>query len=102
VWAGESRVNVTSSYRTQDAGCSCLPASVSDGDNIKDVGGGFNNVSASGGAGLAATGEAFAGTGTSGQPVHGGGFTIGFGDRAGWSDTMTLNDPLTLACSTSA
>jgi RHS repeat-associated protein len=55
---------------------------ISSGDTIQDIGGPFVNESAGLGAGLAGGVDSFAGFGSQGQPVVGGGFSVGIGAGA--------------------
>ena len=68
----------------------------SSGDRIQDISGPFANSSASFGAGLSGSVDAFSGPGSQGQTVAGGGFTIGIGAGGGWSvgGTQTWVHPL--------
>jgi RHS repeat-associated protein len=62
-----------------------LSFAISNGGTIQDISGPFGNVSASLGAGLDGSIEGFAGPGSQGQPIKGGGFTVAVGGGGGWS-----------------
>jgi RHS repeat-associated protein len=77
----------------------------SNGDTINDLNGLFTNVSAGGGWGPHASGDAFFGFGANGQRVEGGGLTIGLGAGGSSSTTITntsignnSNAPEALTC----
>jgi RHS repeat-associated protein len=62
-----------------------INVAVSSGDCIQDIGGPFYNQSVIVGAGFAGGLDSFAGQGSHGQPVIGGGFSLGIGAGADYS-----------------
>ncbi len=64
----------------------------SNGDTIEDLGGPFGSFNAGLGAGAGASGDVFWGSGSQGQPIMGGGFTVGGGLGGGGALGATETD----------